>query len=127
MTPKNKGRALNRSSSDYVELLLFLAILAAFSLPPIMGYSDTVTALVASTLLIAAASTRTATRFHRRRAALNIRKTLGCRLTHEDIAVIRSWSLLGTPADTINKICRLFPELSAREAQRLLQEVTSGT
>lgn len=123
MTRKNRSRAFRRDRSEYVELLLYLAILTAFSLPPILDYSATVTALVASTLLVAALSARAAVRLYRRRPSLSVRETLGPRLTHEDIAVIRSWSLLGTQANAINRICLLFPELSARQAQLLLQEL----
>lgn len=124
MTPEKKTDLPHvRHRLDYLELLSYLAMLAAVALLPTMGYSPGVTALVAAALILVGLCVSSVSRVRRRKHPLSIRGVLGGRLTQEHVSVIRSWSLLGSETEAINKICRLLPELSASEAHLLLEEL----
>lgn len=112
-----------RDRFDYLDLLSYLAMFAAVALLPTMGNSPGVTALVASALVLAGLCVSSFSRIRRRKYPQSIRGVLGGRLTQEHVAVIRSWSLLGSETEAVNKICRLYPELSASEAHLLLEEL----
>lgn len=111
---------------EYVELSFYLAMFAMVALLPMTGSSAGATAVIASALILTGLSFSAAARIYRRRHPLSMREVLGCRLTQERVALIRSWSLLGSESHAVSKVCQLFPELSAAQANSLLGELVHG-